>query len=110
MTNKLTTRDTVANKQAFTTGQKDVTSHGTAVQLPSVTVPAGFSAIVQAKPANTNNIYFGNSKANAESSTARFDKLGPGDGIELQVTNLDLVWIDADTNGEGISYFVEQDS
>lgn len=98
-----------ANKPAFTTGQKDVTNAGTAEQLDDVSIPAGFKAVVQAKPGNTNYIYFGNSKENAESSSARFDKLGPGDGVELQITNFNLVWIDADDDGEGVSYFVEQD-
>ncbi|GAI57052.1 unnamed protein product, partial [marine sediment metagenome] len=100
---------TVSNKPAFKTGQKNVTSSGTAEQLPDVGIPDGFKAIVQAKPGNTDYIYLGNSKANAEDTSTRFDKLGPGDGVELQITNLNLVWIDADTGGEGISYFVEQD-
>lgn len=96
------------NRAEWATGQKDVTSAGTAEQLPDVSVPDGFEVVIMAKPGNTGYIYLGNSKANAESSTNRFDRLGPGDAITLKITNLNLVWIDASVSGEGITYSVEQ--
>lgn len=98
----------LANKPAFTHGQKDVTTTGTAEQLPDVAVPDGFELVVQAKPDNSGNIFIGNSKANAESTTARFEYLDAGDAITLKVTNANLVWIDASASGDGICYFVEQ--
>lgn len=103
----------LANKPAWTHGQKDVTTAGTAEQLPDVAVPDGFELVVQAKPDNTGNIFIGNSKANAESTTARFEYLDAGDAVTLKVTNANLVWIDASVTAtppavEGICYFVEQ--
>jgi len=99
---------TLGNKSSFATGQKDVTSAGIAEQLPDVSIPDGFKAIVVAKPGNTGYIYLGNSKANAESATVRFDRLEAGDSIAVQLTNLNLCWIDSSQDGEGISYYVEQ--
>ncbi len=96
------------NRNSFVTGEKDVTNAGTAEQLPDVEIPDGFKAIIAAKPGNTGYIYFGNSKENAESATNRFDRLEAGDSIPLAITNLNLVWIDASQDGEGISYYVEQ--
>lgn len=97
-----------ANRSSFATGQKDITSDGTAEQLDNVSIPAGYRAILVAKPGNTGYVYLGNSKANAESSSVRFDRLGAGDSIPLQITNLNLVWVDVSVAGEGISWFVEQ--
>lgn len=103
-----TNRAVLVNKPALTTGQKDVTTAGTAVQLPDVTVPDGCQLTIIAKPGNTGYIYFGNSKANAESSTNRFDSLSAGLAVSLKVTNANLVWIDASVSGEGVSWIVEQ--
>lgn len=93
---------------SFITGQKDVAAAGTAEQLPDVPIPAGVKAIIMAKPGNAGDIYLGNSKANTESATVRFDKLEAGDSIPLQITNLNLVWIDASVNGEGVSFLAER--
>ncbi len=98
----------LGNRSSFTTGQKNVTIAGTAEQLPSVIIPDGFQLTIIAKPANTGTIYFGNSKANAESATNRFDGLSAGLAVSLKVTNANLVWVNASVNGEGISYIVEQ--
>lgn len=98
----------LCNRAEFTTGQKDITAAGTAEQLPDVPIPDGFRALIMAKPGNTGYIYLGNSKANAENSSARFDRLEAGDSIARPITNLNLVWIDTNTSGEGISYCVEQ--
>jgi len=98
----------LGNRTSITTGQRDVPAAGTAEQLPSVTIPEGFQLTIIAKPANTGTIYFGNSKANAESATARFDGLSAGLAVSLEITNANLVWVNASVNGEGISYIVEQ--
>lgn len=94
---------------AFAHGQLDVTAAGTAEQLASdVSVPVGCQLTVIAKPGNTGTIYLGNSKANAESATARFDGLSAGLAVSLKITNANLVWVDAAVSGEGVSYIVEQ--
>lgn len=99
---------TLGNKSTFVTGQKNVAAAGTAEQLPDVAIPDGFRAIILAKPGNAGYVYLGNSKANAESATARFDRLEAGDSIAVQLTNLNLLWAKVSEDGEGISYYVEQ--
>lgn len=99
------------NKSSFATGQATVTTHGTAVQLSgsSVPVPDGFGLTVIAKPGNSGTIYLGNSKANAENDTIRFDGLSAGLAVSLKVTDVNLVWVDSSDDGEGVSWIVEQD-
>lgn len=96
------------NKPALATGQKDITAAGTAEQLDDVDIPDGYKVVLVAKPGNTGYVYLGNSEANAESATARLDRLEAGDSIALQVTNLNLVWADVSVSGEGVSWYVEQ--
>ena len=98
---------TPVTRLAFVTGQKNLTTGGIAEQLPNVPIPNGCKVILCAKPGNTGYVYFGNSKANAESSSNRFDRLEAGDSIPLQITNLNLIWVTSSVNGEGISYYVE---
>ncbi len=104
-----TARATIANKTSFVTGQKNVTTAGVAEQLPDVKIPDGCQLTIIAKPGNSGNIYLGNSKDNAESSTDRFDALEAGVAVSLKITNAKLLWIDADNNGDGVSFIVEQD-
>jgi len=96
------------NKPALMTGQKNVTTAGTAVQLPDVRIPDGFKVVVMAKPGNSGYIYLGNSKVSAEDSSSYFDRLEAGDSITLQITTLKLVWCNSSVSGDGITYIVEQ--
>jgi len=98
----------LANKPALMTGQKNVTTAGTAVRLPDVAVPDGFKVVLMAKPTNTEYIYLGNSKVAAEDSSTYFDRLEAGDSITLQITTLKLVFINSSVSGEGITWIVEQ--
>lgn len=102
-----TARAIVANRNSWTPGQKNVTSAGTAEQLPNVEVPDGFEFVVKAKVDNTSYIYYGNSKANAEDSSKRAT-LSPDESMAFRITNANLIWIDAAISGEGIEYIVEQ--
>jgi len=100
------------NKSSWTHGQATVASAGTAVQLSetSVTVPDGCHLTVIAKPGNgAGIIYTGNSKANAEAAAARFDGLEAGLAKSLKITDANLVWVNSDADGIGVSYYVEQD-
>ena len=99
-------------KGAWSTGQLDVTAAGTAEQLSStsIPVPLGCQLTIIAKPGNTGTIYLGNSKANCESSSTRFDGLAAGLAVSLKVNDVNLVWVDASVNGEGVSYCIESDS
>jgi len=86
----------------FTTpvnGQQAVTTAGTRVQLPSA---ACIAATIKALPGNTNNIYLGDSAV----SSANGHVLAAGDAVNVAIDNLNRFYIDADTNGEGISYLL----
>ena len=93
------------NRSSVTTGEKTVTSAGTAVQMPDVEVPEGFEAAITAKHFNAGRVYIGGTKAEAEAHTT---SLGPDDVWHEYVTNLKAVWIDADNDGEGVDYEVPQ--
>lgn len=95
-----------ANRSSFATGTKTVTVAGTPEQMPSQAIPTGYRVCVQAKVNNTGNVFIANSAANAMDATVR-KILVPGQSITLQVTNLNLEWLDAAVSGEGVEWFVE---
>jgi len=96
----------VGNRASFVTMQKNVTTAGTGVNVAAQAVPNGFSIVIKAKKANTKPIWVGNSKANAEDHTIAFS-LSPGDELSLQITNTNLIWIDAEVDGEGVEIVTE---
>lgn len=101
-TDDLRVRLLLANISPFTTvvnGRQAVATAGTRVQLPSA---ACVAATVKALPTNTNNIYLGD----AGVSSANGHVLDAGDAVNVAIDDLNRLWIDADTNGEGVSYLV----
>lgn len=95
----------LGNRSSITTGEKTVTTTGTAEQLPDVEVPEGFAVTVTAKHTNVGRVYLGGTKVEAEARTANLDV---EDYETFYVTNLNKVWIDAENDGEGIFYKVVQ--
>jgi len=95
----------LGNRTSITTGDQVVAVPGTAEQLPSVTVPEGYAALVTGKHLNTQRVYIGGSAAEAEAHTV---SLGADDVFSEYVTNLNAIWIDVDVAGEGIDYEVAQ--
>lgn len=88
------------------TGQKNVTTSGTPVQLANQSVENDQIVLLKAKAANTGSITIGSSSTTALNSGTGFFKLAAGQSIEIRCTNTNLIWIDATVNGEGIEYFV----
>ena len=83
-------------------GQKTVTTAGTAVALGSASSQGPL--MIMALIANTNNIYVGNDGA-GDVTSANGLELASGDAIVFDfVGNLGSVWLDADTNGEGVAW------
>ena len=78
-------------------GQTTVTTAGTQVQLPAQACKA---VSIAARPANTGNIFLGDSTV--DSATGRI--LQPGDAVDLAIDNLNRLYIDSAVNGEGVSY------
>ena len=80
-------------------GQKDVTTAGTAEPLSSTSIPCRAIAI-KAKSTNTGNIYVGDSSV---SSSTGFILRG-SESITLDIDDVSKVYIDADVDGEGVSF------
>lgn len=78
-------------------GQATVTTAGTRVQLPPAT---GISVTVKAKAGNAGSVFVGG--PNVSASTGFI--LAAGESASFDVSNLSLVWLDAATNGDGVSY------
>jgi len=79
------------------TNKATVTTAGTRVQLGA---NAASVVIVRAKPGNTGLIYVGGSGVTAANG---YD-LSPGGEVTLNVSNTNLIYVDAATNGDGVSY------
>jgi hypothetical protein len=80
-------------------GVVTVTTPGTEVQLAAN--QACKMVTVVALPTNTGYIYVGNSAVSSSSFGA---KLAAGGYVTIPVSNLNLVYVDADRSGDGASY------
>ena len=92
---------TTANLAALTshgTGRATITSPGTRVQLPANTCGC---VIVKASAANAGTIYFGN---NTVTAATGFELLA-GDSIAVDITNTNLIWLDASTAGSIVTFW-----
>lgn len=96
----------VPNQPTFAVNQKTVAAPGTAEQLQSQAVPNGFSIFVRALLNNTGTIWVGPDKATAEDHS-KATPLEPGAFLELYLTNVEAIWIDAEVADEGVSWTVE---
>lgn len=88
------------------TGTKSVTAAGTAEALVSSHTPAAW-VIVAAKRGNTNYVYVGDSTVTSSNGIP----LAPGNNLPMPMMGgpncYDLfgVYVDADTNGDGVNFF-----
>ena len=92
-----------SNSPTLLTSEKTVTAAGTAEALSAATQRVS-SLTVVAKTGNTGQVYIGGSDV---ASTTN-DGLAPGDALEISAESwLDLndVYIDVDTNGEGVDFY-----
>ena len=83
---------------AVASGQKTISSAGTAETLATST--AIVSVTIKALAANTGNVYVGGSNVDDTNGFV----LAKGDTVSLDVDNLADVYLDVDTNGEGVSF------
>jgi len=96
------------NTNSFVTGQQNVTTSGTPVQLTDLVIPAGILILIKAKNGNTGTVTIGNSSANALNTGIAFFALAAGQSVLLQLQNLNRIWIDSTVSGNGIEYLFEQ--
>lgn len=76
----------------------NVTNAGTRVQFPNQAILS--MVTIKAKIGNAGTIYVGNSTVAASNGY----QLSPGDSIPVEVANLNLIYIDAANNGDGVSW------
>ena len=91
--------------KSFDSGKKLVPSAGTAVQLPNLSIPRGEKVTIKAISTNAGIVYIANSKSGAEDKINCYP-LTSDDDVALQISNLNLVWLNADNNNEGVNWIV----
>jgi hypothetical protein len=79
-------------------GKTTVATAGTAVQLSSSM--AIKSVTLRALSTNTGKVYVGSSTVSASNGF----QLSPQETVSLDLDNLSKVWLDVDTNGEGVTF------
>lgn len=99
----------VVQTDSWASAVKTVATPGTAERCATLEAPAGMAIVVKAMSGNTDMVYIGNSKANAEGASTRVS-LAAGQAVVLYIENADLVWVDAEVAAEGVEVFVEQQS
>lgn len=91
------------NPVAIGDGRAVVASSGTAVQLS--TSPNFVTAVtVTALPTNTNLVWVGGPTVKAAVGQERGMPLDASDSFYMEVADLSRVYVDAITNGEGVTY------
>ncbi len=90
-----------SSRVSFYTGQKNVVTKGTPIQLPTQAVTGGAEIMVKAKVDNTGIIYIGTTSAKAKNDSDENWTLYPGDYIKLSLTNVNIFWMDGES-GEGV--------
>lgn len=88
----------ITQPTAISSGRTTVTTAGTRVQMASVALVAG--ATIKALPTNTGLIYVGNVGV----TSANGFILSPRESVFVAADNLNRFYIDAQVNGEGVSY------
>lgn len=85
------------------TGRKVVASAGTAEALAASDTRI-FRLTVQAETDNTNNVAVGDSNVVAAAGSERGAVLSPGSSVDIYDANLANVYVDAVTDGEGVTF------
>ena len=82
-------------------GRKTVTTGGTPEQLQSASKTIRY-VVIQGLDANTGLVYLGAS--NSVSSSNGF-QLDSGASLAIPIDNLNKIWLDVDTNGDGVCFY-----
>lgn len=94
----------IASASGFGTvgdGRKTVTTAGTAEQFSS---QACKKVVITAETSNTNIVVIGGSGVVASEGTRQGHPLNPYQSVTFEVSNLDLLYIDSITDGEGVTF------
>jgi hypothetical protein len=88
---------------AIADGEKTVTTAGTDEALVGTSTPCR-EVTIMARTTNTGYIAVGTSGVDATLGTGDGIVLAPGDSFSFQISNLNLVYIDATVSGEGVRF------
>jgi len=83
-------------------GRKIVTAAGTAEVLAGLTTCK--KVIITAELDNAGTMVVGGSTVVAALATRRGTPLTPGDSVAIETNNLNNIWLDATSNGDGVTY------
>ena len=83
-----------------TTGQKAVTTAGTAVQLTSSTKICSEGLFLRANSANTGKIWWGDSTVLSNSGV----ELAAGESVFIPLRSAAAIYINSAVNGEGVTF------
>jgi len=72
------------------------------------TVPDGISVNIKAKKANSGDITVGYSSATALNTGTGWVSLDANESLGVQVENINAIWLDATTTGEGVEVWFEK--
>jgi len=97
----------MASRPNLKTGQQNVATAGTPVQLPNFKIGEDCCLVVKAKKTNTGIIGVGYSSATALLTNADYFSLEAGEAVRLKVDTPVKVWIDASVSGEGVEFINE---
>ena len=84
-------------------GRKVVTTAGTRVQVATASTPCR-RITISALDTNTNVVVVGTSTCVAAAGTRRGIQLLPGASVDILLDDLNKLYLDSVTNGEGITY------
>ena len=91
----------------FDCNHKNIAAAGTAEQLASdIELPIGAVVVVKAKIGNTGAGYVADTQDKAQDTDIAFP-LAAGEAVTLTVENLNQIWCDVTTNGDGFNWIVE---
>jgi len=99
--------DASPNANSVGQGSRTVTTAGTPVQLSASSVPCK-RVRIQANASNTDVVAVGGSAVSANASTRNGTWLFATQGEWFQVSNLNLLYLDAAVSGEKVSYYYEK--
>jgi hypothetical protein len=99
----------IGNVPYIRTKREIVPAPGTASRLPEIKIPEGMTVAIRGLRTNKGLVYLSGSKDQAEGHTM-VTTLGAGDAVELHLTTLWNLWVDADVANDGIEWLVEQEA
>jgi len=83
-------------------GRKTVAAAGTAERLAGLTTCK--KVVITAELDNAGTVVVGGSTVVAALATRRGTPLTPGDSVAIETNNLNNIWLDATSNGDGVTY------